>query len=157
MKIKKILFATDFSDHSKAAFQHATALAAQYDALLLIAHVDESLRRIADTGYAGWPVYQDDLLVERALDETVPSDPTVKYQRRMLSGTPAHEITRLAKDEDVDLIVIGTHGRTGLTRVVLGSVAEKVVRKAHCPVLTIRQPTTAREDAPAEVVPGPAG
>ena len=74
----------------------------------------------------------------RQLQQIIPTDPTVKWEYRMLVGSPAEAIVSLVRDEDVDLIVMSTHGRTGLRRLLMGSVAEAVVRKAPCPVLTMR-------------------
>ena len=74
------------------------------------------------------------------LEKIKPSDPKVQFVHTMVTGDPATEIVRVAKDEGVDLIVMSTHGRSGLTRVLMGSVAELVVRRASCPVLTFKQP-----------------
>ena len=73
------------------------------------------------------------------LEAVVPTDPTVPYEHRLITGDPATAIARLAEEEQADLIVMGTHGRTGLTRLLMGSVAEAVVRRAPCPVLTYKQ------------------
>jgi nucleotide-binding universal stress UspA family protein len=78
--------------------------------------------------------------LRKALAAVVPTDPAVEHEHRLLYGDPASEIVRLAGEEQVDLIVMGTHGRTGLMRLLMGSVAEAVVRRAPCPVLTIREP-----------------
>ena len=74
------------------------------------------------------------------LEKVRPHDPTVKCVHRMETGDPAAEIVRVADEEGVDLIVMSTHGRTGLTRMLMGSVAELVVRRASCPVMTFKQP-----------------
>jgi len=71
----------------------------------------------------------------------VPSDPSVSFEHKLLAGDPAAAIVEAADQENVDLIVLGTHGRTGLTRLLMGSVAENVVRKAKCPVLTVKHPS----------------
>jgi nucleotide-binding universal stress UspA family protein len=81
--------------------------------------------------------------LEKLLGKVVPPDPAVPVIRRLVTGDPASEIPRVAKEEKVDLIVMGTHGRTGLLRMLMGSVAELVVRRAPCAVLTVRQPETA--------------
>ncbi|MCE9525416.1 MAG: universal stress protein, partial [Planctomycetales bacterium] len=73
------------------------------------------------------------------LNKITPSDSNVPVERRLLAGDPAEAIIRLAETEKADLIVIGTHGRRGLRRVLMGSVAEVVVRTASCPVLTVKQ------------------
>ena len=72
------------------------------------------------------------------LSEVVPTDPAVGYEHRLLIGSPATSIVQLAEREGVDMIVMPTHGRTGLVRLLMGSVAEEVVRKAKCPVLTVK-------------------
>jgi nucleotide-binding universal stress UspA family protein len=141
MNIKKILVPTDFSEPSEAALFHATALARQANAVLLIAHVHEPVEVYTDTGFAGYPVAGGEEALERTLEEVRPPDAQVGYVHRMLHGNAADEITRLAENEDVDMIVMGTHGRSGLTRLLMGSVAEAVVRRAKCPVLTVKQPS----------------
>jgi nucleotide-binding universal stress UspA family protein len=74
------------------------------------------------------------------LQAVVPTQPNVPYEHRLVTGDPAAEIVRVADDEHVDMIVLGSHGRSGLRRLLMGSVAEVVVRKAPCPVLTFKQP-----------------
>jgi nucleotide-binding universal stress UspA family protein len=74
------------------------------------------------------------------LDQLLPSESDVQCERRLLMGDPATEIVALAEEENVDLIVMGTHGRTGIKRLLMGSVAEAVVRRASCPVFTYKQP-----------------
>jgi nucleotide-binding universal stress UspA family protein len=75
------------------------------------------------------------------LADVKPRDPRVVCEHHLLAGDPAEAIIRTAEQEGVDIIVIGTHGRTGLTRLLMGSVAEAIVRRATCPVLTVKQPT----------------
>jgi nucleotide-binding universal stress UspA family protein len=82
----------------------------------------------------------DEKVLEDSLAEIKPNDRHVDFEHRMLVGDPAKEIVRLAREEDADLIVIGTHGRTGIARALLGSVAEVVVRRAPCPVLAYKHP-----------------
>lgn len=141
MDFKKILFATDFSPTSNAAFQYAAALARDSGALLLITHVEE-----LPISYAGGDMYfaqpeYPNPEIRRMLAAIVPSDKSVRYEHRLVMGTAADDIVRLADEERVDLIVIGTQGRTGLARVLVGSVAESVMRKAKCPVLTLKEGT----------------
>jgi universal stress protein A len=140
MNIKTIMFPTDFSHTGDAALAFATALARDTGAKLLIVHVEEP-----PVAYGGGEMYYgvpepatEDL--RRMLHEIKPSDAAVPYEHRLIKGEPAAAIARLAKSENVDLIVLGTHGRTGLTRLLMGSVAEAVVRRAVCPVLTYKQP-----------------
>ncbi len=139
MKAKKIIFPTDFSRCGDAALKMATSLAHDAGARLLIVHVEEP-----PVAYGGGEMYygvpepgSEDL--KRMLEAVVPTDPTVPYEHRLITGDPATAIARLAEEEQADLIVMGTHGRTGLTRLLMGSVAEAVVRRAPCPVLTYKQ------------------
>jgi nucleotide-binding universal stress UspA family protein len=139
MHYKKLLFATDFSPASGAALKYATALARDSGATLLILHVEE-----LPTPYAGGemllpqPEYPNPE-IRRMLEAVVPPDKNIKYEHHLVLGTPAEDIVRVAKEQKADLIVIGTHGRTGLKRVLMGSVAEAVMRRAGCPVLTLKE------------------
>lgn len=148
MKAKKILFPTDFSACSHVALGLATSLARDSGATLLIVHVEEI--PIATGGgefvYA-IPVVSTDTL-RQSLDKVVPTDPAVPFEHQLLAGDAADAITRLAKAEHVDFIVMGTHGRRGITRLLMGSVAEAIMRRAPCPVLTVKQP--AHEEKPVE-------
>jgi nucleotide-binding universal stress UspA family protein len=83
----------------------------------------------------------------KALAEVKPTDPKVKCEHHLVTGEPPKALLRFADDNDVDLIVMGTHGRTGLKRLFMGSVAETVVRRAHCPVLTYRPSNKTAEKA----------
>jgi nucleotide-binding universal stress UspA family protein len=138
MKVKKILFPTDFSHTGDAALEFATSLARDTDAVLLIVHVEESPNVYAGGEfYYGIPNPPTDEL-HRMLEEVKPTDASVPYEHRLLNGDPASSIVRLAEEEGVGLIVMGTHGRTGFMRMIMGSVAEAVVRRANCPVLTYK-------------------
>ena len=144
MQANKILFATDFSNSSEAALEYATSLAHDTGALILIVHVEEPTAPYVTNDFA-IPEATDSAKRQLAklLSGVVPSDSAVRYEHRLLLGEPAREIVQLAAQEDVDLVVMGTHGRTGLSRLLMGSVAETVVRRAHCPVLTVKQPNPA--------------
>lgn len=138
MNTRKILYPTDFSTTGKTALEMATSLARDTGATLVIVHVEEP-----PMAYGGGEFYygleepnRDEL--RRMLAEVAPTDPNVPCERRLMIGTPATAIVELAQRENVDMIVMATHGRTGLSRVLMGSVAEEVVRKAHCPVLTVK-------------------
>jgi nucleotide-binding universal stress UspA family protein len=140
MKAKKILFPTDFSHTGDAALEMATALARDSGSTLLIVHVEEP-----PVAYGGGELYYgvpnpatDDL--RKMLYEVKPLDPAVPCEHHLIAGDPASSIVRFAEEQQVEMIVLGTHGRTGLSRLLMGSVAEVIVRKAKCPVLTFKQP-----------------
>lgn len=143
MLVRKILFPTDFSDGSDAALVFASSLARDNNARLLVVHVHEPTAvYVEGLGAAYGALPQDQQRDARELLNVVePSFPMIDIERRLLEGTPADAIVDLAeREEGIDLIVMGTHGRTGVSRMLMGSVAEKIVRSAPCPVLTIREP-----------------
>lgn len=151
-EIKKILYATDFSDLSAYAMDYAVYLARTCSAELHCLHVvDDSYQYWvsleATTIPAGPTVEQLAAAAGKQLDaflaERAPSD--LPVTKTILRGRPFVEIIRHARSRNMDLIVMGTHGRTGLSHVLMGSVAEKVARKSPCPVLTIRHPEQAFE------------
>lgn len=140
MFAKKILFPTDFSHLSDAALHHASTLARETGAMLVIMHVEEP-----PIAYAGGEMYYgipdpDQTEMQRMLSEVRPTDPGVPFEHHMVTGDPAHEIVKMAEHDHVDMIVMGTHGRTGFSRMLMGSVAEQVVRRAPCPVFTFKAP-----------------
>jgi universal stress protein A len=144
MNASKILFPTDFSTLSQSALETATSLARDRGAKLLIAHVSEP-----PIAYGGGDLYygvnqftREDL--EKLLLRVVPTDEAVSYEHHLLTGSPAEAIVDFAEKEAADMIVMPTHGRTGLLRLLMGSVAEAVVRKAKCPVLAMK-PVAAAE------------
>jgi len=143
MKTRKILFPTDFSTLADAALETATALARDRGAKLLIVHVQEpGLAYGGGEFYYGMaePSHQEQLQMLKAV---VPHDAAVSYEHRLIAGDPAEAIVDLAAAEGVEMIVLATHGRTGLMRMLMGSVAEVIVRKAQCPVLTVKAPQAA--------------
>jgi nucleotide-binding universal stress UspA family protein len=145
---KKILSCTDFSENSHWAFTYALTLAKTFKSKLLILHVTPE------------PVHPDQLSIylppekleelkasqKKELDKELKTHYLQKmrgfknYQVIFKEGEPFLEIIQMARKESVDLIVMGTHGRTGLDHILFGSTAEKVVRKSPCPVMTIRLP-----------------
>lgn len=134
----KILFPTDFSRLGQTALEMATALAKERGATLLIAHVEEP-----PIAYGGGELYYgieepDREEILKMLHAVRPTDPSVPYEHRLLMGSPGGSLVHFAEKEKVDMIVMPTHGRTGLLRLLMGSVAEDVVRKAKCPVLTAK-------------------
>ena len=147
----------DFSHSSDAALSFASSLAADSSAHLYIVHVGEdSAAYIA--GYGGF-AYTPDLSEKiarenrEALETIKPSVAGINFEHRYLTGNPAEEILAFADSENVDMIVIGSHGRTGLSRLLLGSIAEAVVRGAKCPVLTVKQPSALSAEPEAVDVP----
>lgn len=138
MNTPKILFPTDFSTAGQAALAMATRLAKGGGAKLLIVHVEEP-----PMAYGGGELYYgidepDREQLKKMLSDVVPADPAVPCEHRLMIGSPATAIVHLAEQEGVEMIVMPTHGRTGLLRMLMGSVAEEVVRKAKCPVLTVK-------------------
>ena len=142
MKYKRILFATDFSRASDTAGEYAVSLARDSGATLLIVHVEEPT--VSYPGGEMVLVYADhpNPVLHRMLERRVPKEANVNCELHLLQGHPADEIVRLASGHKVDLIVVGTHGRTGLTRVLVGSVAELIMRHAKCPVLVVKAAET---------------
>lgn len=138
MQAKKIVFPTDFSHASDAALSYTASLARDMKATLLITHVEEPLPAYVGESYYGIPSPPNPEV--RRMLEAVKPPAGVNYEHRLLSGDPAEEIVRLAAEEHADMIVMSTHGRTGISRLLMGSVAELVVRRAACPVLTFKQP-----------------
>jgi len=152
MKVQRILFPTDFSHHNDAALKYASALAAEAGATLYIAHVDEMLDLEATMGEAGYLMASTQPLegrpeVRRRLEQVAPTSKGVAHEHCYLRGAPVAELLDFAERQNVDLIVMASHGRTGLTRLLMGSIAEAVMRKAPCPVLIVRQPSTEHEGA----------
>lgn len=148
VKIQKILCAVDFSEYSLEALEYATHLVLKEEASLYLVHIVDS--RMYD--YGG-PIYEPgpnvvntvvdqesiDMLKARLL-EKVPEGFQGKVEAAVSFGVPFVEIIKFAKAFDVDLIVMGTHGRSGIAHMLIGSVTEKVVRKAPCPVLSVKVP-----------------
>ncbi len=138
--IKTVLHPTDFSELSESAFRAACAVACEHGSRLLLLHVvpppeshGEVVARRQDRGY------HEDLW--RMLERVRPEDAAVNVERRLEDGPPAETIVRVARAEGVGLIVMGTEGRGALGRLLLGSVAQQVVRQAPCPVLTVNAAT----------------
>jgi nucleotide-binding universal stress UspA family protein len=147
---KTILFATDFSEASKMAFGVASALARDYKARMIVVHVIEP----AHMGFSEFAAYvgpEEDKGQAMALLQAIkPPSPMVTIEYRLLEGDPATVLVETAQETEADLMVMGTHGRSGLTRLVMGSVAEDVLRRAPCPVMTVREPIAEKIPAAAE-------
>lgn len=145
LALKRILAPTDFSKHSDNALRYACAFAEQFGAEVHLLYVAQDMVAMLPEPGLFVPPSGDYLAeLEQSAREQLQTrpDPQIAGKltviREVRQGAPFVEIVRYAKENDVDLIIMGTHGRSGLAHVLLGSVAEKVVRKAPCPVLTVR-------------------
>lgn len=143
--LRRILVPVDFSQHSEQALKYGVALAEKFGAELYLIHVFQDLAVYQTEVVSGAPPIMPSVeqltasvrgdmqrLVKEKNLERLPT------HTEIVEGAPVEEIVDYAKEKDIDLIVLGTHGRGWLAHVIMGSVAEKVVRKAPCPVLTVR-------------------
>ncbi len=145
--LHRILVPTDFSKHSGNALTYATAFAEKFGAELYLLHVVQNLALfipevVTAAPPLAPPVEQLTASVREALNRVIEQNQLQRFNvhAEVREGHPFYEIIRFAKETDIDLIIMGTHGHSGLVHVLLGSVVEKVVRKAPCPVLTVRDP-----------------
>jgi len=146
MQLRKVLAPVDFSDHSNKAMEYVRAFAKQFGAEVLLLHVVEPTV-IPDNFGIVPPAYEEvgEALMKAARErlsrmasELGADEGKVRWE--VCSGRPAWEIVRAAEEAKADLIIITTHGFTGLKHVLMGSTAELIVRHATCPVLTVRSP-----------------
>ncbi len=137
-----IIHPTDFSKPSDNAFRLACSLARDHGARVIFFHVAPPIVAYGDIVRFDQPEIAREKLWEafRQLQESDPKVRELHVETQLAVGEPVQEILRLAKESKCDLIVMGTHGRTGLRRLLMGSVAEQIVRKAPCPVLTVKTP-----------------
>ena len=147
IRIKNVMVATDFSEPSTVALEYGRELARTYEATLHVLHVTEDLRwRFAADVSPSFPAgAQEDLeaSARARIDALLTDEDRTQLHARavvLTAVSAAEAIVAHAKAETVDVIVIGTHGRSGFAHVLMGSVAERVVRLAPCPVLTVRHP-----------------
>jgi nucleotide-binding universal stress UspA family protein len=147
IRMKTILHPTDFSESSKYAMAYAIALAKEFEAELCLLHVVEEVPSMfyldlskAPPAVPAMTEIQDK--AQGALEELLPAEErgAIRARRVIRVGAPFVEIIRCAKETEARMIVLGTHGRTGLKHLIMGSVAENVVRKSPYPVLTVRNP-----------------
>ena len=145
IKLKRILAATDFSDCSEHALRYACEFAEVFDSELTLLHVIESPAAAYSSYVAGHVdvhFIEEDL--KRDAEAKLKTLPSPQWQEKLsitrdiVVGSPFVETVRYAKEHDIDLIVLGTHGRGAIAHMLMGSTAERVVRKAPCPVLTVR-------------------
>src|SRR5882724_10524664 len=139
MQVRSILLPTDFSECGNFALSYATSLARTFGARIICVHVIEPI--VPTVGYTGMTEPLEDS-AERELPKIAECDECagLDVEELIVHGEAATEIARVAKERDVDLIVIASHGRTGLGRILFGSTAEAVVRHASCPVLVVKPP-----------------
>jgi nucleotide-binding universal stress UspA family protein len=142
IQIKRILVPTDFSESADHALTYGVSFAREYEAELILVHVVETLT----VGYASdlFPVPMAEVFdeisgyakTEIGKHATAIREKGIAVREMVVQGKPSAEITRIAKEESVDIIVLGTHGKGMLDQALFGSTAERVIRKAPCPVLT---------------------
>jgi nucleotide-binding universal stress UspA family protein len=141
LQMRTILYTTDFSDSARAAFPLAYSLARDHGASLMVLHVipvgTADILNLAQLG-AGETAREYDEGILHDLHRLQPPDDRVPMEYKLANGDPASSIIKVAEETACDLIVLGTHGRTGLRRVLMGSVAEHVMRIAPCPVLVAK-------------------
>jgi universal stress protein A len=148
LPLKKILYPTDFSEASYEALNAANELTLVFSAELCLVHVvSPDVQTSPELAGSGLILEEIEALAENSLQEVVkqrvPKD--LHTRQIVVLGEAADEIIRMSEEEKTDLIVIATHGQSGWQHLVFGSVAEKVVRLAPCPVLTIRAPHEEKE------------
>ena len=144
-RIRRVLHPTDFSRASSAAYRRALELAKADRAELVLAHVLAPLTPIMADGYVSPKVYEDMDAAARTYGRkrlgalvTRAKRAGVRATGLLLAGLPHEQIARAARSRKADLVVVGTHGRTGFSRLFLGSVASRVLAVSPCPVLTVR-------------------
>ena len=142
IEFSKILYVTDFSESSEYAGQYAISIAGKYGCRLYVAHVVEPFTYADDFGIDyGAQLREMEATARRLLDNTAASMKRTgaDVESILLSGNPSAEIVKFAKEETIDLIVMATHGRSGVEHLLMGSVAEKILRKSPCPVMTVKK------------------
>jgi nucleotide-binding universal stress UspA family protein len=138
--VRTILHGTDFSESAHYAFQLACSMARDYCARLIVLHVATPPFALYGGGMVPpTPIANEDSLGTQ-LKALAAERPDLLIEPCLAEGDVASEILRVARDVNCDVIVLGTHGRTGAGRLLMGSVAEQVMRKAPCPVLTAKMP-----------------
>ena len=147
MEMKKILFPCDVTENSSKILPYVLSVSEKYDSTIYLLHVVPDLQKWAKeyishtSPYASLDMFKKEALegaekaIDRVCEEQLQSCPN--FQRRVVSGDPATEILKTIETEGMDMVIMGTHGRKGLEHIILGSVAENVVRKSPVPVMTI--------------------
>ena len=155
LQLRRILLPTDFSGCGNFALPYAASISKATGATVICLHVVEPI--VPAVGYSGLaePMPIADMTeqledsAERELPQITDCDELhgLKVEEVIVHGDAAAEIVRVAEERDVDLIVISSHGRTGIGRIIFGSTAEAVVRRAHCPVLVVKPPPEEEEES----------
>lgn len=143
--IKNILVPIDFSDYSKNALKYAVEFAKKFSAKLFLIYVVEPIIYPADFSMGQVAIPSTDIDIQNRAEEELKKladeiQTDIQVEIIIKTGKPFVEINETAREKDIDLIIIATHGHTGVEHLLFGSTAEKVVRKAPCPVLTLREP-----------------
>lgn len=140
---KKILYPIDFSEYTEEITSYAVSIAKKYDSELHLLHVIPNLNYF--TPYESFLTPENLVAIEKNIEKEIEKDfdkvakkIDIPVRKIIKSGVTFVEIIDYIKEEGIDLVVMGTHGRSGIEHILIGSVAEKVVRKSPCPVLTIR-------------------
>jgi nucleotide-binding universal stress UspA family protein len=143
-----ILCPTDLSDNSPIALRAARDLAHQYQAALIVLHVADTL----GPEEVGFVEAETELQPEAHLDDlhhrlkaAAPAELGLEPRYLLREGDPAHVIEQVVREHHCDLVVLGTHGRTGLDRLLMGSIAEGIIRRCPCPVLVLKYPSAAQD------------
>ncbi|MHC4307289.1 MAG: universal stress protein [Planctomycetota bacterium] len=143
ISLKKILCPIDHSDCSKEALKYAVSFAMKDEAKLYLLHIIDIRSFSEGLDAMSKPIPDEETLeqLRTKLLDCIPKEirDDMDVEATVIQGIPFAEIISTAKEKEIDMIVIGSHGRTGISHMMMGSVSEKVVRKAHCPVLTVRQ------------------
>jgi nucleotide-binding universal stress UspA family protein len=140
--VRRILYPTDFSPYSNQAYFHAVAMAEHHKASLTILYVFVPGSKTDETDRRHW---------REQLEQIRPANPAIAVHHVLLEGDPAAETVRYAVDAGMDLVVMGTHGRSGLERLLVGSVTERVMREAPCSVMAVKLPRGMAISAPTDV------
>ncbi|MDX9924461.1 MAG: universal stress protein [Ignavibacteriaceae bacterium] len=144
--ISKVLVPIDFSEYSKNAFKYSVDFVKLFDAELFLIYVVEPIIYPADFSLGQVAIPSIDIDMQKKAEDELNSlakqfiKNNLKYKVVIKTGKPFVEINEYAREQDIDMIIMATHGHTGVEHLLFGSTAEKVVRKAPCPVLTLREP-----------------
>jgi nucleotide-binding universal stress UspA family protein len=144
VEIKRILYPIDFSECSYQVLPYVLNVAEKYDAEIYLLYVLDDLRQFAGmhvphtsiSNFVEQAMVESEKMLDKICDEHLQSCPN--FQRRLVMGDPRLEILKMAESEKIDLVIIGSHSRRGLERIIFGSVAEYVVKNASVPVLTVK-------------------